>query len=187
MKNLAAALALAVALLFGGMAPAAADEQPWDAETPSLYHPPTRSATSAGDVIVQLDAPAGSWSIRRSARRLDAQVDGVSVRMGGDCSTADLCVSVQVGWYDSATMLELSRGYLTAWGALTDWPTERTSVIYLNAAVAKGRTYRRYAAAHEFGHVLGLGHHAQPGLMSGPDRLLSEAEVEVLEAWYAAQ
>lgn len=135
-----------------------------------------------GSVVVQVDAPPGSWQIRRSARAIAAQVDGVTVRTSGDCSTADACVRVVVDAFDPPTMLALSEGVEDRWYGLTTYPGER--VIYLNTTTP--RYDREHTAAHEFGHAIGLAHMRSRGLMSTKRSTddLHPREVALLESWY---
>lgn len=158
-----------------------------DSNTPSLEFP---IHSSAPEVVVQINAGPKSWGIRRAARRMDEEVDGLTVRTSGDCATADVCVTVRVGHYNDADMMRLSEGYAPAWLGLTVYPTARDRIIYLNAANALADDTRARTAAHEFGHILGLAHHYGYGLMSVSRSYkmrapwLSADEVTLLRGWY---
>lgn len=151
---------LACVLAMLGAAPAQADTAAhyW----PTLYAP----VGDGGAVVVQVNAPPGSWEIRRMARVLDAQLHGVTIRTGGDCATADACVRVVVGTWTPEEALAISGGHWATWTGLTTYPTPGERVIYLNATNAHSAAFRRHVAAHELGHALGLAHHESTGLMS---------------------
>lgn len=144
--------------------------------------------THDGPVIVQLNAPAKSWKIRHAARAMDAQLPNVTVRTSGDCATADVCVTVAVGWWGPADMLRISEGYVPSWAGLTTYPTSHERFIYLNGDRMHYRTGRTHVAAHEFGHALGLAHHDEYGVMSSRQNspeVLSAAEVALIEGGIA--
>lgn len=168
---------LVVGLVLGVASPSNADTI-----TPQVAYP----IGDGGPVVVQVDAPPGSWRIRQSARRLDSQLFGVTVRTSGDCSTADMCVHVVVGSWDVAQMKAIC-GDVGVWAGLTCFPEgieSKNRMVYLNASQAFGR-YRQYVGVHEMAHVLGLDHHQADGVM-GPQQalFLSPGEQAVLDAYY---
>ena len=145
--------------------------------------------THDGPVVVQVNAPAKSWQVRRAARAMDAQLPNVVVRTSGDCATADVCVTVTVGWWGPEDMLRLSDGYVPSWAGLTTYPTTRERFIYLNGDGVHNRIGRTHVAAHEFGHALGLAHHDEYGVMSSRQNspnILSAPEVALIEGGIAA-
>ena len=181
-STLVSAVAAVMCLLLTPHAAAA------ESSSPTMYVPMPNF--DGGEIVVQVNATPGSWQIRRSARRLAAQLDGVTVRTSGDCATADVCVTVAVGHYETDETLALSGGNHSGWGGLTTYPEAASRVIYLNTATTDRRPGdRRYTAAHEFGHVLGLTHHQSSGLMSDVRRhqteTLSVEELAVLTAAYS--
>lgn len=161
---------LVVGLVLGVAAPSSATVPTW------------AFVGDGGPVVIQVDAPAGSWRIRRASRLLDAQLDGVVFRTNGVCEEADACVRVEVGAYDTAATLRLSTPPIADWAGLATWvsPTERR--IYLNTL--QGQTgFRLNVAAHELGHVLGLGHNTG-GMMDHGGTTLSPDELATLDAYY---
>lgn len=146
-----------------------------------------------GTYIVQVNAGPGTWQIRRSARQLNAQlavtIPQLQIRTSGDCGTADVCVSVEVGSWDEPEMLEISGGVSSMWAGLIASPNYDRRIIYLNRLTGYISKDRARAARHELGHALGLDHHYGPGIVgsyrdSGP--LLSESELRALAAQYAS-
>lgn len=169
---------LLVGLVLGVASPGSADTI-----TPQVVYP----IGDGGPVVVQVDAPPGSWRIRQSARRLDSQLFGVTVRTSGDCSTADMCVHVAVGAWDVAQMDAISGvpGFVWAgWTAFPEGIEGKNRMVYLNASQAFGH-YRQYVGVHEMAHVLGLDHHQADGVLGPRQALfLSPGEQAVLDAYY---
>lgn len=156
----------------------------WDSMPyfPRLYYPPP-----GGDVLtVQVNAGPGTWQIRRIAKALDAQVEGVVVRTSGDCAEVDVCVGVNVALFDEMQMLNLSNGLHPYWDGLMTYTSDmRGRTIYLNLATPGWR--RSLVVAHELGHVFGLDHHKSRGVMSLAGRTMSEfhpREIALLNQHY---
>jgi hypothetical protein len=151
---------------------------PW---WPRLY-----GAPPGGDVLtVQVNAGPGTWQIKRIAKALDLQVDGVIVRTSGDCAEVDLCVTVAPPQYFSEEQQYALLGQEIRWNALTTYPSDRERVIYLNQTTE--RWHRPLTAAHEMGHVFGLDHHQSRGVTSiagRESREMHPSEIALLNQYY---
>lgn len=150
---------------------------------PRLYYPPP-----GGDVLtVQVNAGPGTWQIKRIARAMDAQVEGVVVRTSGDCAEVDICVNVPTPQlFDEAQMLALSEGTEDNWAGLMTYTDDmRGRTIWLNLSAQ--RWYQPIVAAHELGHVFGLDHHQSRGVTSTSGRwmkTLHPREIALLNQHY---
>lgn len=183
MRSVLVALAAVLAVLMPHSASAAEDVDP----RPSVAFP--LSSHGSGPVEVQIEGFEGeAWGVRLFAQEADRLLPGVEVYTRGTCADRPeaVCVSVVVGEWDETGMTWL-RGEPGDWYGLTSFEEPGRVVLYLNAGT---RTENRYAVAvHEFGHVLGLDHHAGEGIEgASPDVLhLSPAEVRALRSAYPAR
>lgn len=179
------ALLVTVALLLTALtAPAHADEQeqlPWSS---TIEFPLYRKAANVdGDALVQLEAPPAAFGLRRWAKQLDAQVDGLTIFTTGTCASRPeaVCVRYVFGTWSPAEQIAIAG---TVWGGVTTFPSpdERTVLI------VKVGPQRRPAVAHELGHVLGLSHHSGKGVMSVdrvPTTEINAQELQALRDWFA--
>lgn len=123
---------------------------------------------------VQIEGGQGT-GIRTIARELDSSVAGLRIFMRGTCKARPdaVCVRIQKRHYGD-----------TGWYAQTTFPDWNRRVIQVNLDAPH---YSNYAViVHEFGHVVGLHHHAQEGVCgASPDVLhFSSPELKVLRAAY---
>lgn len=137
---------------------------------------------------VQLQAPRASWGIRQVARRMDAELPGITISVRGRCQPADYtttCVRVRMDNYSVERQHWLAQQPVE-WYALTAYPAPNLRVVYLNRAY--DHPNREAVTAHELGHVLGLNHHDRAGVCGRwPDRTdLSRWERGVLRHTYSA-
>lgn len=142
-------------------------------------------ASPDGIVRLAFDAPRNAWGTRVFAREADRLLPGVRIFTRGVCADHPraTCVRVFTGKWDDAAQRYIADG-LDGWGALTKYPEPRVREIWLNEQTPEEKRYA--TAVHEFGHVLGLNHHAMHGVCGGwPDEVhLSIAEILALRAAY---
>lgn len=172
---------------------ATADDSSYHTPAPAIMFPVYKTLGGV-DTIVQLEAPADSWKIRKSARSVDALIDGLTINTRGNCALNpnDLCVKVVVDYYTNAETIAITNGSSADWkGVVTFDPDNyQNRTVHLNTASTRGSQNRSIVAMHELGHALGLGHHDGRGML-GEDPFwhlnarLHWTELSVLRAWYA--
>lgn len=180
MSSLLVALAAVSAFLTGTHAPAASafNPDPNGTARPIVGGPLLRPD-------LQVEAPRWSWGVRHFAREVAREVPGLRIRTRGTCAANPraVCLRVVIGDWSDEQMHRMTPG--VGWYALTSYPRPSLRVIRLNERVTP--TANRYAVmAHEFGHVLGLGHHRMHGVDGGwADEVhLSRSEIRVLRRAY---
>lgn len=171
MFNAIIGIVATVATAASGANQGAADATP----TPEVVYPIVRPAETSGPIQIQIDAPKSAWGLRKAAREDDRLLKGVRIHTHGKCSDRPraLCVKVTVGDFGEG------------WYALTSFPKIDKRTIQFNTHYTDYK-FHAAAAAHEFGHVLGLGHHLMHGVDGRfPNELhLSKSELHVLRAAY---
>lgn len=125
---------------------------------------------------IQIEGAQGT-GIRTIAREIDNQVDGLKIFRRGTCAQRPgaVCLRVKYGHYGKEA---------APWYAAAFFPKPMLRVIKVNLDHPH---YNDYAVmAHEFGHIVGLHHHAQEGVVGAtPDVIhFSPEEVRVLQAAY---
>lgn len=140
--------------------------------------------THHGRVLVAFDAPRNAWGMRTFASEADRLLPGVRIFTRGTCADHPraTCVRVFTGKWGDPEQRHIAG--VEGWGAVTIYRSSSVREVWLNEQTP---TAKRYATAvHEFGHILGLNHHAQHGVCGGwPDETrLSRPEVRALRAAY---
>lgn len=156
---------------------------PAAADAPSIYYPLYRSdGVEVTTETVYIDAGAGMWSARQSARRWESLVPTLNIEIG-PCVSSAPCIRVHVGKFD----------HIKTKGAWCDFPSHYERDLYLNTQADLPRGGRKLAVMHEMGHALGLDHHDRSrGVMSSrvwdnPYSLTpSRGEIRVLTEQFAS-
>lgn len=142
---------------------------------PAITSPIIRPAETSGPVKLQLDGGYGT-GIRRIAREADEKIGGLKILRRGSCDrmSRNTCLRIKyvhrpnAGWYAQSFAKSIDR-----------------RVIQVNLDVPNGKPYA--VICHEFGHILGLAHHAEKlGVDGGvPDLIhFSRHELQALRAAY---
>lgn len=195
-RGLGAGLATGVlAASVGAAAPAAATD-----DTEGLYWDFIGLALPCGTRHIVIEAPPSAWGIRHVAELMDAQLPSLSIHTRQGLTAADrpraLHVRVTVADYgpdgpqygQAAAPGVGEPSYMQA----GYWRIDGPRGVELNTAIDRDPFYsaedlpqvKKWTAAHEFGHVLGLAHHDLPGIMGGRttnDHDLGPEEVAAIE------
>lgn len=144
--------------------------------------------TTHGVVRVAFDAPPGkAWGMRTFAREADRLLPGVRIFTHGTCAAHPraTCVRVFTGKWGDPEQRHIAG--TEGWGAVTIYRSSRVREVWLNEQTPRAKRYA--AAVHEFGHILGLNHHAMHGVCGGwsDETRLSRPEVRALRAAYPAK
>lgn len=167
LRTALAGIALAAGAVVGVSAPTTTASAM--TKTPQVAIP----SAPRGYATFALDAPAHAWGIRRVARYWDRHVPAIRVYTTGGCSVhpSAYCITVSVQDYGE-----------------TRWLAQTFPYPVLNIELNSHWHYRHQAVAcHEFGHALGLDHHAGTGCVVSTDAqtaLPSPAEMAATQAWY---
>lgn len=134
-------------------------------------------------VRMQIEGSPNDWGLREFAETLDRRFVGLRVRSHGTCAERPEWACVQIV-ADTWTPEQQTEFAGTAFMAGTENMGYNQRSVYLNNYYSPVSPYA--AAAHEFGHVLGLNHHQQEGICGAiPDQTkLSWAEDKALRPYY---
>lgn len=175
MKKYAPLIIVAIALFLSTFAATPAFAVASDA-TPTaevLYPLHTRVD---GQIRIVIQGPRYTHGLRAFAREADAQLPGVTIYPHSTCKAHPRAECVKYSarhyganknWYAQTVMIDPTRMIMVN----LDLPND-----HMHAVVT-----------HEFGHVLGLGHHADPdGVCGGVSNIthLSQGELDALNAAY---
>lgn len=147
-----------------------------------------------GTKHIVIEAPDQAWGLRSVARRMDEQLPSLRIHARKGLTADDwpngIHVQVNIGRYGDPMVV----GYAEASPRFADPPATSSPIPYFRKGYwrVKGRRYmwlnedidtspfytdpgvqfdmnsvRKWHAAHEFAHTLGLGHHNYPGIMGG--------------------
>jgi hypothetical protein len=116
---------------------------------------------------LQIQGGSDVWGVRKFAAEADRQVGGLRVYTSGTCATRPwaTCVKVRVVCQPSA-----------GWYGVARWHSKYQREVLLNRCTRK--TNRYAVAAHEFTHVLGLGHHRQYGVVGRTPNVIHLSTIE---------
>lgn len=156
MLRLLTALLAALLALTVGTAPAQAAHDEWETVNPQVNWPwsPHPDNPDQDTLKVTLAGPTDTWTMRKVARWVNEQVEGIHIYRSGWCPDRPdtRCLRVLMVNKPNAD-----------WAGLTYGVNENRRVIELNKANASTNAYREYLACHELGHALGIMHHQRRG------------------------
>jgi hypothetical protein len=183
-RALAALLLAFLAVLVA--APAHAEPLP-DAMPAPTVTAPVYPAEGEKRIKFQVEGLTADFGLRSVAKEMDADLEEVRVFTTGDCATRPtaICVRVHVGSWDSEAQAAITGG-VSGWYAVVIYPSSTLREVYVNTLYPHPNM--RAVVAHEFAHVLGLGHHARPGVVgaSKDATVLSYSEKRALRLSYRA-